>query len=351
MKQKLQQGDGVTMNHTMETNREPAASESQMPMLGILVLNYNGQKWLSPLFRSIQSNGYLNLRIYLVDNASEDDSVRETLRQHPEVTVLRMSENLGYCMAYNLALPYALADGCEWLIWSNNDVLLEPGCLDNLVRGCRSHSDIGVAGPAFLAWDHEGPNTYMLGNHPQAVPAMSARSVCPIDVKWVEGSFLMVSRSCIEKIGLLDPYLNAFWEEADFCRRARHHGMRVVLVPGALARHFGGVSWSSADLSDLRRRLLIRNQYIYTLANPGQSFARNVWEAIHLLCVYAKESLTSSSPRLLLEHLRHFGKVLSDLGAAHRKWRDDRAGKKPAPTTREHEYARLEILRAGGQTK
>ena len=82
-KQTLQPWDGVTMNHTMETNRESdaIADSNQNPRLGILVLNYNGQKWLSPLFRSIQSNGYPNVRVYLVDNASEDDSIRETLRR------------------------------------------------------------------------------------------------------------------------------------------------------------------------------------------------------------------------------------------------------------------------------
>lgn len=98
----------------------------QWPTLGILILNHNGRRWLAPLYRSIQANEYPDVRVYLVDNASADDSIKMTLRDHPEVTV-RMPQNFGYCMAYNLAIPYAVADGCEWLIWANNDVLLEAG--------------------------------------------------------------------------------------------------------------------------------------------------------------------------------------------------------------------------------
>lgn len=316
----------------------------QEPELGILILNYNGKRWLSPLYRSIQTNGYSNVRIYLVDNASADDSVEMTLQDHPGVTILRMPQNLGYCMAYNLAIPQALADGCEWLILSNTDVLLEPGCMTSLVGACRDHRGIGVAGPAFLAWDRDEPNPYMMGNHPQAIAAMQAHSGIPLDVEWVEGSFLMVSRSCIEKVGPLDPYLFAYWEEADFCRRARYHGERVVLVPNALARHYGGACWAASELRDRRRRLLVRNQYIYKLANPEQSFSRNIAQACRLFCVYAKQAHACS----IFKELQYFGKVVLDLPAIHRKWRNDRDGRLPPPTARGYEFAKVEVLRERG---
>ena len=142
------------------------------PRIGILILNYNGAQWLPPLYRSIQANEYPNALVYLIDNASYDGSVEVTLRDHPEVTVLRMPRNLGYCMAYNLAMPYAFADGCDWIIWSNNDVLLEPDCLNILSRACLENDGIGVAGPAFLTWDGDAPNAYMMGNHRRAIDAM-----------------------------------------------------------------------------------------------------------------------------------------------------------------------------------
>ncbi len=208
--------------------------------IGVLILNHNGRQWLPPLFHSIRRNGCQSVRIYLIDNCSTDGSVESTLRDHPDVTVIRMPMNLGYCMAYNLAMPHAFAHGCEWVIWANNDILLEPGCLMDLAKAVQSDPAIGVAGPAFLCWDSEEPNYYMKGKNPALISAMKARSSRPVDVDWVEGSFLMVSRDTVEKSGPLDPCFFAFWEEAEFCRRVRYSGKRVVLVPGAWVRHYGG---------------------------------------------------------------------------------------------------------------
>jgi len=303
----------------------------KIPVLGILILNHNGKRWLSPLYESLRDNEYSKSKIYLVDNGSEDGSVEATLEHYPEVNVIRMPGNLGYCMAYNLAMPQAFADGCEWVIWANNDILLEGNCLNELARAAQRDSRIGVLGPAFLAWEGDDPNCYMVGNHPYAIPAMKTKSCEPIRVEWVEGSFLMVSRRCVEAVGPLDPYLYFYWEEADFCRRARYQGWRVVLVPSALARHYmGGSSASENKNITAVNHLRSRNYYIYKLANPFQSIARNFGEALHLLLVILKGCLFSK-PELARFHLRVFAGILRDLPPIYNKWKRDRKGKLPPP--------------------
>ena len=299
--------------------------------IGILILNRNGKDWLPPLYDSIRGNGYPDVRVYLVDNASDDGSVETTVKRRPEVTVICLARNMGYCMAYNLAMPQAFADGCEWVIWANNDILLEGNCLNELARVVQTDSRIGVVGPAFLAWQGDDPNYYMLGNHPYAIPAMKAKSCEAISVEWVEGSFLMVSRRCVEAVGPLDPYLYFYWEEADFCRRARHQGWRVVLVPSALARHYmGGTSASEKKNITAFNQLQSRNYYIYKLANPLQGITRNFSEALHLFLVILKGCLFSK-PRQAGLHLRVFAGILMDLGIIYKKWKRDREGKHPPP--------------------
>jgi GT2 family glycosyltransferase len=293
------------------------------PKLGVLILNYNGERWLPPLYRSIAAQGYPDVHVYLVDNASDDQSIRITERNHPEVTILSMPRNLGYCAAYNAASPRAMADGCEWLAWVNSDVLLEKDCLLNLVHAGEADPGIGIAGPAFLEWEGDGPNAYMRGNHPRAIAAMQARSGAPIDVAWVEGSVLMVKRHCFRTVGPLDPFLYMFWEEADFCRRARRCNFRVVLVPNAWARHYGGGAWTGATLQARRRWLLTRNQYIYEWANPDQPFWENTRDFLRLFGVRAKQEMHSASA--LLAEFVMFGKVLREFGDVRRKWLRDRA--------------------------
>ena len=322
-----------------------AARDIKKPTIGILILNLNGRQWLPTIYDSIRRNGYPNTRVYLVNNGSNDGSVEITMEKYPEVTLLSFPFNTGYCMAYNLAMPYAFADGCEWVIWANNDVKLEPGCLEQLALACQSDPRIGVIGPAFLEWDGEGPNYYMVGNHPAACSAMAIRSQELIDVEWVEGSFLMVSRECVRSVGPLDPYLYFYWEETDFCRRAHHKGWRVVLLPAALARHYGG--GSSCDNQQNRlvaNYLQTRNYYIYKLANPFQGFGRNLFDALHLFAVMQKRFITTQ-PSLMLFHLRVLAEVLLRVRSVHAKWVRDRAGVHPPQLAEGYPAVKVEMMR------
>jgi len=317
------------------------------PIIGILILNRDGKKWLPSVYASIRAQQYRYLRTYLVDNASTDGSIELTRKSYPEVTVIRMPKNMGYCMAYNLAMPYAFADGCEWVIWANNDIRLEPGCLKELARVATMGPKIGAVGPGFLAWDTDEPNDYMVGNHPSAIDTIKAKSGEAIDVDWVEGSFLMVSRRCAEAVGPLDPYLFFYWEETDFCRRARLQGWRVVLAPRALARHYaGGSSEGSYQVRRAMSWLQSRNYYIYHLANPFQSFSRNMLETAHLFGVKIKEHLSNHSAASIFFETRVLLLILRNLKTLFLKWRRDRAGGKPPMTTPDLQSLRPEILRS-----
>jgi GT2 family glycosyltransferase len=316
-------------------------------MLGILILTQNGKRWLPRIYRAIRAQSYPYVQVYLVDNASEDGSVEITRTNYPEVTVIRMPKNLGYCMAYNIAMPHAFADGCEWVIWANNDVSMEPGCLSELVRVAQSDAKIGVLGPAFLGWTDNEPNYYMLGNHPCAIGAMKSNSKRAIDVEWVEGSFLMVGRRCFEAIGPLDPYYFMYSEEADFCRRARYHGWKVILVPSALARHYaGGSSGGNQEIARSIAWLQSRNYYIYHLANPFQDFLRNILETAHVFGVKMKEHLSSKSMRSIFFETQVFFVVMRDLRKIYGKWRRDVVKQHPPSTTPDLQSMKAEIVRS-----
>src|SRR5579863_5605663 len=117
----------IVMDPVADRNRD-----AKLPVIGVMVLNQNGERWLPPLFDSLRQQSYPRLKVYLVDNASIDSSVAITKTNYPEVKILQLSRNAGYCMAYNVTMPVAFSDGCEWVIWANNDVLLEPECLREL---------------------------------------------------------------------------------------------------------------------------------------------------------------------------------------------------------------------------
>jgi GT2 family glycosyltransferase len=327
----------------MTSRTSDIVASDALPCIGIMILNQNGEQWLPPLYDSLRRQSYPRLRIYLVDNASTDSSVSLTQARYPEVKVLRLAQNAGYCMAYNCTMPIAFEDGCEWVVWANNDVLLEPGCLNEMGRIAARSSPVGVIGPAFICWDCSEPNYYMKGNHPGAIAAMQSGSDSPIEVDWVEGSFLMVKRECIEEVGWLDPFLFFYWEETDFCRRAIRGGWQVVLAPRALARHYAG-GWSAGNQGNANTAnyLKSRNQYIYALANPSRSFSHNLIECIHLFLVLARASFKVSLGAVGYE-LRAFFLLIPELRKIWRKWQRDRIGLSPEATTPEYANIRIEI--------
>ncbi len=296
-------------------------------IIGFMILNYNGARWLPPLYAAIRQQAIDTLHVYLIDNASDDESVTLTQVNYPEVTVLRMPKNLGYCMAYNAAMPHAFADGCDWVIWANNDILLEPDCIAELIRAASAAEVVGILGPAFLAWDNDEPNYYMQGAHPQAIDAMRVRQRAPIEVDWVEGSLLMVRRSCVEDVGPLDPYFFFYWEETDFCRRARYRGWKVALVPSAIARHYAGGS-TKVHRNDRFQRLKTRNHYIFTLTNPFRDWHRNCVDALHLFLVRLKAGLLLGELPVWGE-FQVFAGILLEWRPIRRKWLRDRTGGKP----------------------
>lgn len=314
------------------------------PILGILILNYNGQKWLEPLYDSLLADDYKSKRIYLVDNASRDDSVPMTLQRYPGIKVLRLSQNLGYSISYNLAFPYALGDGCDYIICSNNDIRVKPGCLGQLIAAMESDSRIGILGPALLAWENEEPHGFIVDNYPWAVPAIAARSSLPLEVNWVEGSFPMVNRRCLEMLGSFDPLLYLGWEDADFCRRARLHGWRVMLLPSALVHHYGGgCLYANRQRANESNWLRTKNYYIYQLTNPFQNFTKNLSEAVNALLVNLKNC--NQAPGLsFATHIRIFALTLREMKTIYKKWQRDKTGGKPPFLTSNHPALRVEVL-------
>ena len=156
----------------------------------------------------------------------------------------------------------------------------------------------------------------------------------------------MVSRRCIEDTGPLDPYLFFYWEEADFCRRARYKGWKVVLVPSALARHYAAGSTAS-EKSGKFERLKKRNYYIFALTNPNQGWGSNVIDAMHLLLVRLKAGCLRKEVAVWAE-LRVFFATLSEWRTIRQKWHRDQAGSRPRSLTAGESSVQVEVIRGQG---
>ena len=277
---------------------------------GIQILNYNGMKWLPGLMESLDRVTSAEQVIYVVDNASTDKSLAWLQQHYPSVKIIRHAENLGYAEAYNRSIPAAFEDGCDWVCLLNTDTLVSPDWLDALGNAA-SDPGIGIMGPVFTKWDTDEPNYYMAGRCADVIPYMFDGTRAPVDRDWVEGSALFIRRECYQQVGGMNPLYFMYWEEADLCRRARHFGWRVTVVPGSVCRHFAGGSGAGDGPGFLQ----LRNHFIYSLTDPFHSFAVNMLRAARLSLTYAKQTVwdhpSMSRAGLLVKALwsttRHLG--------------------------------------------
>lgn len=236
--------------------------------VAILVLNWNGRSLLASCLPLLLEQTYPHYQVVVVDNGSSDESVPFLRQQFPQVRLIQNEENLGFSRGINAGLRQINSDVVVLL---NNDVLVQPTWLAELIRPFQEASQIGIVGSKLLYPDgtiqHLGAElTYPLAHsrhfhHKKAavgdVPAVQ-------DVPYVTGAAMAVHRSVFSQIGLLDEMFHPFYyEEVDFCYRAKAAGFRVVVAAQATAVH--NESASMNKVQGLKLQTLQRNRYRFVL--------------------------------------------------------------------------------------
>ena len=120
------------------------------PLVFIIVLNYNGQKYLEECLSSIKLQTYPNCKILVFDNASKDNSVSNINSAFPSVILLKSEKNLGFAEGNNEAIRFALNQGANYVFLLNNDTIMEKDSIDKLVATGEGDDSIGVVGPAIF---------------------------------------------------------------------------------------------------------------------------------------------------------------------------------------------------------
>src|SRR5262249_18654225 len=226
-----------------------------------VVLNHNGAVWLRRCLESLLTSSYPRLQVLLVDNASTDDSVTIARGISSQVRILRKDTNLGFCEGNNAGIAHALERGADYVALLNNDTYVEPDWLNPLVSVGENDQQIGILSPVQLEFDSDAFNSWMTTAVPHLLDELR-RGTEPgawLPVTWVEGSCLVAKRRVFARIGCLDPIFFAFFEEIDFCRRARAAGFEIALVPSSRIHHYRGGSFGQPGLATHRAFLALRN--------------------------------------------------------------------------------------------
>ena len=213
--------------------------------ISVVLLNWNGKKDTLECLASLQKVSYPNFQPIVVDNGSTDGSIQELRAAHPNLPILEMGANLGFAGGNNPGIEWALRHHAEWILLLNNDTVIDPDCLNAFLNAAKEQPQAKILGAKILRYhtphiiDHLGglwtPETgqfVSLNAGETDHPYLNMRAV-----DYVCGAALFMHRSVPETIGLLEPDFFLFWEESDYCCRAKRAGFEIWTAPGAKVWH------------------------------------------------------------------------------------------------------------------
>jgi GT2 family glycosyltransferase len=266
-------------------------------LVSVIVLNYNGARWLEPCLNSLRAQTIFDrIEVIVADNASSDGSERlgrQIVEGWPGGVFIQHGQNLGYCKGNNRTAEAAHG---EHLLFLNNDTWLEPHCLEQLLAEVR-RTGAGAAGPLVLNYDDDSFQSLgAFGFDAFGLASTRARVGETRDVLMPEGCAYLIRRELFQQLGRFDPEFFMFVDEFDLSWRVWIAGHRVVAVPSAKLHHRGAAQVNPAGggstvefrTSDTKRFYTNRNSLLALLKN-----ARNLLLLLVplQLCLLAVEAL------------------------------------------------------------
>jgi len=273
-------------------------TDSAQHSLTIVIPTYNQSALLKECLESLAAQTYQDFDVVVVDDASAEDIPKTVSAVSPNARVIRMEKNSGFACAVNAGLQSSTAPR---LMLLNNDMTLEPDCLEKLIATMDA-SSADMLTPLVLFRD-EPETIYSAGDllrtsgRPESIGFRRPRTGFkhPPKVFGVTGGAALYAREVFDQIGYFDERFVAYFEDSDLSFRARLAGFTAACVPETVAYHVGGASLDGRTA--WRTRQCARNHMLLIMKNMP----------IRLIIRLA--------PSIIKEHFHQLGRVISTVRA------------------------------------
>lgn len=290
--------------------------------IAVIVLNYRTPELTIECIGSLASEVDSTVDVVVVDNHSDDGSA-ERIAEAMELngwdawaTLVRSPVNGGFGAGNNIGIRAVRADAYLLL---NSDTLVRPGAIAAMRDALLQRPDVGMIGPClvdgngaldhtffrslnpvaeFLRAAHTGPLSRLLHRYDMLLPVPNHA----IEADWLAFAAVLIRREVFEQIGLLDEGYFMYFEDVDYCRRARNAGWKIMYWPHAEVLHYKGGSSHVTDENELRRRA--PRYYYESRSRYFTKFfgRRGLWMANGFWCLgrcvsFPRELLGSSMPQ------------------------------------------------------
>lgn len=288
-----------------------AVSSTSRPLVSVIILNYNGLKFLPRCLETLWQTTYSPHEIVVVDNSSTDDSLTYLRKHHPDVRIISTGGNLGFSRAYNFVVPQISG---KYIVLLNFDVEVEPDWLDEAIAVLEREPQVAAVQPKLKRlqdrrfFEYAGGSGGYIDRY--GYPFVRGRIFDSVEedhgqyddirpVFWATGAAFITRKADYEDAGGLDGDFFMHMEELDLCWRFWLFGRQVKVVPQGTVYHYSG----AALAADRVRKMYYnhRNGLIMLLKNySAASLWRNLPMRIALDWMTILESLASLKPKRAL---------------------------------------------------
>jgi len=240
------------------------------PSVCIVIVNWNQKGLTEECLKSLKNITYARAKTVVVDNGSTDGSIEYLRERYPEIKYISNAENLGFSGGNNVGIEYAVAEGFDYIYLLNNDTEVDSNFLTDIITATQKDPKIGIAGSTVFyfsspdtVWYAGGHANWISGDmlDPRVGKQLTVDELPLEDVDEVAGAGMLIKRQVIEDVGVLDPSFFIYFEETDWCQRAKKYGWRVVWVPESKVWH--KVSMTFGELSPVMIYLMTRNRWLF----------------------------------------------------------------------------------------
>lgn len=202
-----------------------------MSRILVIVVTYNGMQWIERCLSSVNGTD-----VFVFDNASTDGTPDYIEEHFPQVHLVRSDKNLDFMGGNNAGFRYALEREYEAVYLLNQDAWLLPGGLDTLMSLLDAHPEYGILSPMQMDADLQDCNR----GFRSGVLSMASESPCCsdiLDTPYVPASHWIMSRRCLETVGLFASLFPHFGNDDNYCHRALYHGFRIGIAKNVRVVH------------------------------------------------------------------------------------------------------------------
>ena len=222
------------------------------PRVAVVILNWNGKKYLEQFLPFVVASNYQNLEIIVGDNCSTDDSVIYLKSNYPQIKIISNDKNYGFAEGYNRVLSTVEAD---YFVLLNSDVEVTPNWIAPVIKLMETDNLIAAAQPKLLSYqdktkfEHAGAAGGFLDKY--GYPFCRGRIFDTVEtdagqynqaseIFWASGAALFIKAKCWKEVNGLDGDFFAHMEEIDLCWRLKNKGYKIMYCPDSAVYHVGG---------------------------------------------------------------------------------------------------------------